>query len=166
MPEKPTKYYSHRQESAVADYLGWKQVSASGARPFNKGDIVSDSWLCECKTHTTRTDQYKVLFSVWRKLISEATSCMKRPVLITDNGTQKIEDQCFVISIDFYSAEYDVKMYDAIPKGQLSVRQNLKSFVFSHALLLDMLKAKYCVRVKVNDVDVVIMPIDFYKEMI
>ena len=164
--EKPTKYYSDKQETVVANYLGWKRVSASGARPFNKGDIVSEQWLCECKTHTARTVDYKVMFSVWRKIEREAMSCMKRPVLIIDNGTQKIEDQCAVIPMTFYDVPYNLLSYDMIKGNELSIRQNMKSFVFSNSVLINMVKEKYCIRVKVNDVDVVIMSIEFFKELI
>lgn len=164
--ENPTKYYSNKQETVVANYLGWKRVAASGARPFNKGDIVSEQWLCECKTRTARADDYKILFSVWRKIEREAMSCMKRPVLIIDNGTQSISNQCAVISMMFYDSPYKLLSYDMIKGNELSIRQNMKSFVFSHNVLLNMRKEQYCIRVKVNDVDVVIMPIEFFKEMI
>lgn len=166
MPEKPTKHYSNKQESAVADYLGWKRVSASGARPFNKGDIISDSWLCECKTHTTKVNTYKVMFSVWRKLVSEATSCMKRPVLIIDNGTQKIEDQCAVVGINFYSANYPALfIYSKSERGHM-FRQNVNSFSFTHQLLSIMQKDKFCTHVNAGDIDIILLPIEFFKEMI
>ena len=164
--EKATKFYSDKQETVVANYLGWKRVAASGARPFNKGDVVSERWLCECKTHTAVSSNYKVLFSVWRKLVSEATSCMRRPVLIVDNGTQKVGDQCVVIPMTFYSIENELRLYDMIPNNKVHIRQSAKSFSFSTAVISDMLKEKYCIRVKVNDVDVVIMPIELFKWMV
>lgn len=35
-----TKDYSSKQESMVAEYLGWKTVVGSGARDFHYGDII------------------------------------------------------------------------------------------------------------------------------
>lgn len=49
---KPTRFYSNRQEKFVAKVLDGKQVSNSGATAFNKGDVVTDDWLIECKTTT------------------------------------------------------------------------------------------------------------------
>ena len=166
--ENPTKFYSDRQETAVAKYLGWKRVAASGARPFNKGDVQSDRWLCECKTHTAVCNDYKISFSVWRKLLRESTSCMRRPVLIVDTGTQKIEDQCVIIPMTFYDLDYELKMYDPIidNESDFHIRQNEKSFSFSSSVTSVLLKKKYCIRVKFNDIDVVIMPIEFFKELV
>lgn len=164
--ENPTKYYSNKQETVVANYLGWKRVAASGARPFNKGDVVSERWLCECKTHTAKVDDYKILFSVWRKVEQEATSCMKRPVLIIDDGTQNISNQCAVISMTFYDVPYKLLSYDMIRGNDLSIHQNAKSFVFSHNVFLNMRKEEYCIRVKVNDIDIVVMPIEIFRELV
>lgn len=49
---KPTRFYSNRQEKAVAKTVGGRQVANSGATAFNKGDVVTDNWLIECKTTT------------------------------------------------------------------------------------------------------------------
>lgn len=164
--DKPTKYYSDRQESAVANYLGWKQVSASGARPFNKGDVISERWLCECKTHTTVIREYKVLFSVWTKLLNESTSCMKRPVLIIDNGTQKIENQCaFVpkifIPIDTFSYPVISEISDRV-----KIKSNTKSISFDVDVLSSMKKDKYCILYKVEGIEFVIMPIEIFRELV
>ena len=47
---KPTRYYSDRQEKAVAKALQGRQTSNSGATSFYKGDVTTDDWLIECKT--------------------------------------------------------------------------------------------------------------------
>ena len=47
---RPTRFYSSRQEKKVAKAVGGKQVSNSGATAFNKGDVTSDNFLIECKT--------------------------------------------------------------------------------------------------------------------
>lgn len=49
---KPTRWYSNKQEKAVAKVVNGKQVVNSGATKFAKGDVQNDNWLIECKTHT------------------------------------------------------------------------------------------------------------------
>ena len=83
------KESSSKQEKMVADYMGWKVVSGSGARPFDPGDVANSQCLVECKTHNT--EQKNVVFrkTHWKKISKEARSVNKYPILITDNGTQK-----------------------------------------------------------------------------
>lgn len=50
---KPTRYYSKKQEDKVAKSLGGRRQSNSGATPFYKGDVVTKNFLIECKTSTT-----------------------------------------------------------------------------------------------------------------
>lgn len=50
---KPTRYYSKKQENKVAKSLGGRRQSNSGATPFYKGDVVTKSFLIECKTSTS-----------------------------------------------------------------------------------------------------------------
>lgn len=94
---KPTKYYSSLQEHRIADYYGWSVVVASGARPFNPGDVKSSKWLAECKTHIKETDKLTISKAVWRKLANEAKSLRKIPILFIDNGTQKIDNTWAII---------------------------------------------------------------------
>lgn len=83
------KEASSLQEHRVASALNWQVTSGSGARAFYPGDIVSDAWLGECKTHVAITP---VIFywSVWNKINDEAASQFKRPVLFVDNGSQAL----------------------------------------------------------------------------
>lgn len=87
-----TKDYSSKQESTVADYLGWKTVVGSGARDFHYGDVMDLEWLGECKTHIRKQKQIKFLKQHWEKLKEEALFHHKNPILIVDNGTQRIVD--------------------------------------------------------------------------
>lgn len=53
---KPTRYYSKKQESAVAAAVGGERTPNSGATPFIKGDVEisgAEGWLIECKTKTS-----------------------------------------------------------------------------------------------------------------
>ncbi len=47
---KPTRFYSNKQEKAVAKAISGRQTANSGATPFRKGDVETDNWLIECKT--------------------------------------------------------------------------------------------------------------------
>lgn len=95
------KLFSSRQEKMVADYMGWKVVSGSGARPFNPGDVANGQCLVECKTHDT--EQANVVFrkTHWQKISSEARAKNRYPVLITDNGTQKSANTWVLTSVKF-----------------------------------------------------------------
>lgn len=96
MGEHPMRYYSDRQEKAIAEYLGWRVVPASGARPFDKGDITSDEYVGECKTKTAPTSRIEFRYTHFDKICTEAQAAMKRPALFTDDGTQK-PDHTFVM---------------------------------------------------------------------
>lgn len=88
----PTKYYSELQENRIAGYLGWHTVVGSGATATKPGDVFSDQWLGECKTHTKKTDKITFKLSHWEKIRKEAQSKFKFPVLFTDDGTQDIHN--------------------------------------------------------------------------
>ena len=55
-----TRYYSDKQEKAIAKAVGGKQTANSGATPFSKGDVRKDDWLLECKTHTEPREQFTI----------------------------------------------------------------------------------------------------------
>jgi hypothetical protein len=57
---RPTRFYSNKQEKKVAKFLNGKQVSNSGATAFNKGDVVTQDWLIECKTSTTEKQSFSI----------------------------------------------------------------------------------------------------------
>ena len=92
-----TKEYSSKQEKIIANYLGWQVVPGSGARACHPGDIVSDDWLGECKTHLGPDHMIEFKYDVWLKLLNEADSQFKYPILIVDDGSQKIEHTWCVI---------------------------------------------------------------------
>lgn len=57
---RPTRFYSNRQEKAVAKALGGKQTANSGATPFVKGDVRVKDWLIECKTATIEKQSFSI----------------------------------------------------------------------------------------------------------
>ena len=50
---KPTRFYSNKQERKVAKVVNGRQTANSGATAFQKGDVIADQWLIECKTKTS-----------------------------------------------------------------------------------------------------------------
>lgn len=94
-----TKDFSQVQENRISKYLGWTRVVASGARPFYPGDIESDEWLGECKTHVDKVSKLAVSYKVWRKIKDESLSKYKFPVLFVDDGSQQIENTWAVFDI-------------------------------------------------------------------
>lgn len=57
---KPTRFYSNRQEKKVARMVGGKQQSNSGAGTFQKGDVITDEILIECKTATKEKSSFSI----------------------------------------------------------------------------------------------------------
>lgn len=49
---RPTRFYSRRQENKVAKAVGGKRTANSGATTFSKGDVRTSQFIIECKTCT------------------------------------------------------------------------------------------------------------------
>lgn len=56
----PTRWYSNKQEKAVAKQVSGKQVVNSGATDFAKGDVTTEQWLIECKTVTKEQKTFSI----------------------------------------------------------------------------------------------------------
>ena len=84
------KEASRIQETRIADALGWSVVSGSGSRHLNPGDVISENWMGECKTHVNHGHRIKFDLDVWIKIQQEAKSRFKYPVLFSDDGTQNL----------------------------------------------------------------------------
>ena len=124
MSEHSTKYYSSRQESMVASFLGWSVVTGSGSRPFHPGDVGDEHYLGECKTSEVETDRIKIMKSHWKKISNEAMGAHKIPVLFVDNGTQKPDGTfCVTRRLNRISAE----SYPAIRISDSSASFSMKS---------------------------------------
>lgn len=82
---KPTRYYSKKQEKQVAKTVGGKTVPNSGAIKFGAGDVQTDNILIECKTCV----QEKKSFSIKREWLDkneeEAFSVGKQYSVLTFN---------------------------------------------------------------------------------
>ena len=58
--KKPTRYFSKKQEDTIAKQLGGRRVANSGATMFQKGDIITDTFLLEAKTKTTSSKSISI----------------------------------------------------------------------------------------------------------
>lgn len=70
--KKPTRYYSKRQEDAIAKKFGGDRVKNSGATKFSKGDVHLDKWLIEAKTKTTPSKSISIQKEWLQKNLQEA----------------------------------------------------------------------------------------------
>ena len=78
MRDKPTRFYSNRQEKAVAKAIKGKQQVNSGASTWQKGDVKNNHFLVECKTTTA---EHKKSFSIkeeWLQKIKEEAIGMRK----------------------------------------------------------------------------------------
>ena len=120
------KEASNLQEKTIAKYLGWSRVVASGSRKFYPGDIESDFWLGECKTHTKISDRVIFHKDVWIKIQNEAQSKLKHPVLFVDNGSQSVSSTYCMIPSHLVASDI-LKSRDVILLGN---SLSLKEFTF------------------------------------
>jgi hypothetical protein len=100
-----TKLYSNKQEQLVAKYLNGSVTSGSGARPFTPGDVDNSIFLVECKTHVK--PQTKIVFNKkhWDKINIESRSKNRYPLLITDNGTQTIDNTWVLCNLNIIPSD-------------------------------------------------------------
>ena len=82
---KPTRYYSDRQEKAVAKATQGKQTKNSGATALQKSDVLSEKFAIECKTKTTNTDSITIKREWFEKQIRESIQMGKEYTAISFN---------------------------------------------------------------------------------
>ena len=75
---KPTRFYSKRQEKSVATAVHGKQTVNSGATPFYKGDVTTELFLLECKTKTSASKTMTV-HKDWITKNEEEAFAMNKP---------------------------------------------------------------------------------------
>ena len=85
-----TRHYSDKQEKAVAKAINGKQTANSGATVWSKGDVTSDLFLMECKTHTEFRESFTIKHDWIIKNREEAFQMGKRhSALVLDFGDQE-----------------------------------------------------------------------------
>lgn len=77
MNKSSTRYFSSKQEKAVAKAVGGKKTANSGATPFQKGDVSTDNWLIECKTKTSPSESISIKREWLEKNEEEAFAMQK-----------------------------------------------------------------------------------------
>ena len=80
-----TRWYSDRQEKAVAKEIGGKQTKNSGATLFQKSDVYTDLFNLECKTKTTNSDSISIKREWFQKQIQENIQMGKKYSAIVFN---------------------------------------------------------------------------------
>lgn len=85
--KKPTRYYSKKQEDAVAESLSGNRQKNSGATAFQKGDVSLEDFLVECKTKTKPSDSIAIKKEWLTKIQEESLFMGKRyGMLVFDFG--------------------------------------------------------------------------------
>lgn len=56
----PTRYFSKKQENAIAKTFNGSRQLNSGATPFQKGDVKLKNILLECKTKTSLSESISI----------------------------------------------------------------------------------------------------------
>ena len=86
MTNRPTRYYSKQQEKKVAKRLNGKRQANSGATPFQKGDVITDQFLIECKTKTKDCKSFTIKEDWLLKNEEEAFAMGRDSALCFDFG--------------------------------------------------------------------------------
>lgn len=85
-----TRYYSNKQEKAVAKAVGGKRSANSGASLWQKSDVTNELFALECKTHTEFREQFTIKHDWIEKNREEAFQMGKRhSALVLDFGDQE-----------------------------------------------------------------------------
>lgn len=101
MNKSSTRYFSSKQEKAVAKAVGGKKTANSGATPFQKGDVSTDNWLIECKTKTSPSESMSIKREWLEKNEEEAFSMQKEHAALAFNfGDLHNPQNYYIISED------------------------------------------------------------------
>lgn len=82
---QPTRYYSDRQEKAVANAIGGRQTKNSGATAFQKSDVLTEMFTVECKTKTSNSDSISIKREWFEKQMHESIQMGKKYSTIVFN---------------------------------------------------------------------------------
>ena len=87
MNKDSTRYFSNRQEKAVANAVGGHKVANSGATAFNKGDVTTEHFLIEAKT-CMEPKQSLAIKKAWLEKNEAEAFAMRKPyhALVFDYG--------------------------------------------------------------------------------
>ena len=105
---KPTRYYSSRQEKKVAKELGAKLTPNSGATMFQKGDLILGNWLLECKTQTKNKESFTIKNEWFEKNLQESVIMGKDYTAIVFNFGPDQENY-YIIDEDTFKELLDLQ---------------------------------------------------------
>lgn len=159
-----TKDFSSVQERQIAEFLHWEIVIGSGAIACRPGDVKSDIWLGECKTHITDKESITFYLHHWNKIAEEAQSKFKRPILFVDDGTQSLVNTWCMIPLSAIEGTgrqvFPNKIYRQSSK---TVRFNSREMYREISNLASINDNPYF-SVQFGDYKVAILHIDIFKE--
>lgn len=75
--DRPTRFYSSRQERQVAKALGGTNDVQSGGGHFRKYDVLADEWVIECKTKITPQESMTIHKEWFDKVEEERKDMLK-----------------------------------------------------------------------------------------
>ena len=112
--DKPTRYYSDKQEEFVAFYMNGKRCPNSGAGTWKKGDIIKDDMIIECKT-LTKPGKQQTIKKEWINNLRKECLAMGKTEwsIVFDFGN--IGDEYAVIPLEFLKDLLDIReesLYD------------------------------------------------------
>lgn len=87
MLNRPTRFYSKKQEKKVAGELNMQTTPNSGATPWVKGDLIDSNVVIECKTKMNKTTQITIK-KEWLETLKEEQFQMGKDIsaLVFDFG--------------------------------------------------------------------------------
>lgn len=103
---RPTRFYSTNQEKRVAKSVKGKRTANSGATAFSKGDVVTDNFLLECKTHTEFRKSFTIQHEWFEKNKEEAFAMHKDySAIVIDFGDGEnhyiIDEKLFLLLLEY-----------------------------------------------------------------
>ena len=102
---RPTRFYSTNQEKRVAKAVKGKQTANSGATKWSKGDVTTDKFLLECKTHTEFRKSFTIQHEWFEKSREEAFAMHKDySAIVIDFGDGEnhyiIDEKLFLLLLE------------------------------------------------------------------
>lgn len=107
MDDKPTRYFSKKQETKVAKDLNMRCTLNSGATTFSKGDVVDNNVLLECKTCTKKQSSMTIK-KEWLTTIKREQYQMNKSLsgVVIDFGNNK--EQYVILTIEDFKSMYEI----------------------------------------------------------
>lgn len=97
MRDKPTRFYSKRQENKVAKAVNGKRQANSGATPWQKGDVKNKHFLIECKTTISPKKSFSIKEEWLEKIKEESFGMGKRGYALCFEFNQADNNRYYVI---------------------------------------------------------------------